>query len=475
MAPRAPAAIRVAVDRVEVGDVQRHGTERAEAAPARREEAAVLVAHVEEAVLEARRVPVGEDAVDPRAPVAGVLGVRPLAVAEHHELAGRDPVAVVARVRERRVPAPAAPEQPQLPALLDRVRVGVAEATGDVRADLVDRAPVVDRMRRDRHPVAHLALLIPRQEVPGVRGEEDDEVAVGPEHERRVVVVVAPEPAVDQLLAQLAGLGEAGDPHVAGRRDPAGERVAVMRDRARVAEVRPRARAQLTIRHIATLRLAARLGQVLLAGLDQDRLALDLVAHRHDALGDLGQRARARVLYEPLRAAHGRRAVLAAGTERAGAIAPQLARLRLLLRSARAPAATGRQRLVQRQVRRAAGLRDLEDAVIELGRLPRLRGQLDDAVLGVDSRAERDALRCVDLDELVRPGLLHQHLAADRLHDDPLPGHGRRLGRWRRSWAGRGCRRGLLLLWRRHGEAPLHRLASDRADGERVHAVGQPG
>src|SRR3954466_6777798 len=75
MAPRAPAAIRVAVDRVEVGDVQRHGTERAEAAPARREEAAVLVAHVEEAVLEARRVPVGEDAVDPRAPVAGVLGV----------------------------------------------------------------------------------------------------------------------------------------------------------------------------------------------------------------------------------------------------------------------------------------------------------------------------------------------------------------------------------------------------------------
>src|SRR4051794_20627026 len=158
-----------------------------------------------------------------------------------------------------------------------------------------------------------------------MRGEEHHEVAVAAERERRVVVIVAPQPAVDQPLAQLAGLAEAGDPDVARRRDPAGERVAVMRDRARVAEVRPRARAQLTIRHGTTLRLAAKLGRVLLAGLERARLALDVVAHRLHALGDLGQRPGARVLHEPRRTAYGCRAVLPARAERTRAVPPQLA------------------------------------------------------------------------------------------------------------------------------------------------------
>src|SRR5262249_3156559 len=116
---------------------------------------------------------------------------------------------------------------------------------------------------------------------------------------------------------------------------------------------------------------ASRLGEIALAGLEQDRLALDVVAHRHDALGDPGQRAGARVLNEPCRSPDCRRAVLPARAERAGAVTPQLARLRLLhLGRRRRLLAAWRQRLDEGQVRRAAGLRDLEDAVVELRLLP---------------------------------------------------------------------------------------------------------
>src|ERR687887_656387 len=92
---------------------------------------------------------------------------------------------------------------------------------------------------------------------------------------------------------------------------------------------------------------APRLGQVLLAGLEQDRLALDVVAHGDHALLDLGERAGARVLDQPLSAADRGRGVLAARAEGARAVAPELARLRLLRARLRALAAR-RERLVWR-------------------------------------------------------------------------------------------------------------------------------
>ena len=402
-------------------------------------------------------MPVGEDAVDSRGAVADVLRVRALPVAEHDELARRDPVAVVARVRERRVPAAAAPEQPQLPALPDRVRVGVAEAAGHVRADRVDRAPVVDRVRRDRHPVAHLALAVARQEVARVRGEEHDQVAVGPEHERRVVVVVAPEPAVDQPLAQLAGLGEARDPHVAGRRDPAGERVAVVRDRARVAEVRPRARAQLTIRHAATLRLAARLGQVLLARLEQDRLALDVVAHRHDALGRPWSACPAQESCTSHLVPRTVAALYCPRVRNEPEPSPHSLRVFGFFLAAARAASARRQRLVERQVGDAAGLRDLEDAVVERRRLGRALA-VSSTTPAFVSTVEPSGMPCdaSTSTNWLLPGFFTSTLPLTGCTDDRLPGHGRR--RRASAWASAvGVGVGCCWLRRRHGEAALHR------------------
>ena len=161
--PGAPAAIAVAVDRVELGRVQWQARERPEPPPARGVERAVLVARIPQARLPRARMGVGEEAVDAVAPVAAVLRVRPLLVAEVHELARRDPVvAAVARVGERRVPVPPAPEQPQLVALLDRVRVGVAEPAGHVGVDGVDTTELGDRVRVQARPVAHPADLARR-------------------------------------------------------------------------------------------------------------------------------------------------------------------------------------------------------------------------------------------------------------------------------------------------------------------------
>src|SRR5262245_24958378 len=78
-------------------------------------------------------------------------------------------------------------------------------------------------------------------------------------------------------------------------------------------------------------RLAPWLGAVRVRRSQDDRLVPDVVAHRHDAPGHARERPGAGVLDEPLRATHGRGAVLAAGAEGAGAVAPQLARLGLLL------------------------------------------------------------------------------------------------------------------------------------------------
>ena len=83
--------------------------------------------------------------------------------------------------------------------------------------------------------------------VPRVRREEDHDVPVVAEDERRVVVVVAPEALKDHALGELAVGRVAGDPDVPGRRDPARERVAAVRDRPRVTEVRPGTGSELAV------------------------------------------------------------------------------------------------------------------------------------------------------------------------------------------------------------------------------------
>src|SRR4051812_18482031 len=60
---------------------------------------------------------------------------------------------------------------------------------------------------------------------------------------------------------------------------------------------------------------SAPLGDVLLACLAQDSLALHEVADLDLAACDAGERRRAGVLHEPLRPAHGRRAELPLGAE----------------------------------------------------------------------------------------------------------------------------------------------------------------
>ena len=99
-----------------------------------------------------------------------------------------------------------------------------------------------------------------------------------------------------------------------------------------------------TIRHApARAASAPGPGQVALARGDGDRLVPDVVADLDRAADDAGQGAGAAVLHEPLRAAHGGRAVLARRPEGALAVAPEVALARLLLgrRARRAPARRG--------------------------------------------------------------------------------------------------------------------------------------
>ena len=107
---------------------------------------------------------------------------------------------------------------------------------------------------------------------------------------------------------------------------------------------------------------------VALAGAQEDRLVLHVVADASPPpCGDPGERAGAGVLDEPFGPADGRGAVLAAGAERARAVAPELARLGLLRGGARALRASG-----SRAARSASSvvsppdLRELEQAVVEL-------------------------------------------------------------------------------------------------------------
>ena len=99
--------------------------------------------------------------------------------------------------------------------------------------------------------------------------------------------------------------------------------------------------------------------------------------------------------------------------------------------------------LDQRQVRDPARLRDLEDPVVERGGLRR-RARLGDrrerhpALARVHGRADRDALRDVQLLERSRPRDLHQDGAARGRDDDRPVDHG---GRGRRDRRRRGRRR----------------------------------
>ena len=245
--PRATALVGVVVDVVEPGRVQRHVVQRPQPPATRGEQLPSLEAQVVKAVLPVLRVPVGEDPVD-RVVAPDVLRVGPLCVAELDELARWRPLVAVVRPRERRVPRPAAPEEPDAAPEPDRVGVRVAQAAGHVHLDGPHPAELADRVRVQRDHVAHDAGDAGRRQVvPGVRREEDDDVPVLAEDERRVVVVVAPQALEDHLLRQPPLLRQARDPHVPRRRDPARERVPVVGDRARVAEVRPGSRSELTV------------------------------------------------------------------------------------------------------------------------------------------------------------------------------------------------------------------------------------
>ncbi len=251
MSPRPPAAVGIAVDEVELLERHRHRGQARDPAPAHGKEVVGLVAHVGEAVLEGHRMTVGEDPVDVRLAVADVLRVRPLPGGGADELARTRPVAQVLGVGEGRIPAAAAPEQPQLVALHHRVGIREAERARHV-GNGVDRAPAVDRVRVLGDPVAHEGGDPGRRQVVArVRGEEHDQPPVAQEDERGVVVVVTAEPLEQHVLGELAALRQPRHPHVARRRDPARERVAVVRDGARVSEIRPCARSELPTRHCA--------------------------------------------------------------------------------------------------------------------------------------------------------------------------------------------------------------------------------
>src|SRR3954447_1439642 len=124
-------------------------------------------------------------------------------------------------------------------------------------------------------------------------------------------------------------------------------------------------------------------------------LALDVVAHRDDALRDLRGRRIAAVGHQPLRAADRRRAVAPLRAEVALPVTPELARL-LLRGSARGLLGLRTaQRLGQRERRPRLGalrLADLEQPVEEVGG-PALPGrdQRDLALAGVDGRPDRQA------------------------------------------------------------------------------------
>ena len=159
-----------------------------------------------------------------------------------------------------------------------------------------------------------------------------------------------------------------------------------------------------------SVQLPARPRDVAPAGAHDDRSLLDLVAH-----GDTPLRTRVSVpahesCDEPLRAADGRGAVACRSSGRSPSRHPTAcATSSWPPRAARARFGQRLHQLLdQREVGDPARLRDPEDAVVELRGLRRRarpgdRGQLDDALPRVDGRADRDALRRVEVDEALLP------------------------------------------------------------------------
>ena len=235
------------------GEAQRQVRERADHAAVRGVEAAVLEADEVQRALERRRVPVGERDQDRAVGRAGVLRVRPhaprpAAVLEAgrraaHERPRPGPVAPVGGRREVRRPARAAHEQVEPVTRHHRVRIRVAEPASGAERDRTRRLPSRrPRPTAARHAVAHPAAAVARVEVAAVRRGERVQ-ALAEEHEAGVVVVVGlerleqrPQPAATRLEVEVLDHG----PAVGA--DAAGEDVALVRHRARIAEVRPRAR-----------------------------------------------------------------------------------------------------------------------------------------------------------------------------------------------------------------------------------------
>ena len=163
--PRAPVPGRVGVDAVEVGEAQRQVGERAEPPAVGAVRRVALDPDVVEARVVRRRMAVGQRGDDGLARALGVLRVRPDALLQLAEAAGRaldqrlrrGPVAAVLRPGEVRLPARPAHEQVEPRAGLDEVRVGVAETAARAVRDAGDRPPVAAVASRPR-PVAHHAV-----------------------------------------------------------------------------------------------------------------------------------------------------------------------------------------------------------------------------------------------------------------------------------------------------------------------------
>ena len=213
--------------------------------------------------------------------------------------------------------------------------------------------------------------------------------------------------------------------------------------------------------------IASVFASVALALAQDDGLLLDLVAHRDDALRDPRQRAGAAVLDEPLGAADGRGAVLAAWCGTCPCRRPTACASSASWRRPRGPAWARASGSLSVELRDRAGLGDLEDAVVELRRLghaARLRHRREHRrrPCGVDRRAERDRpVEASSSSNFELPGAWHEDRAADLADDDGLVEDRRRGGRRR----GRG-RRG--RRWASASASPAAAAGCDVLVGARV-------
>jgi hypothetical protein len=270
--PPAPTGRGESVDPVDLPDPQREVAHGADPAPVGAVEAARLVAHVVEACAVRHRVGVRHHHVDRPVSPADVLRVRALVAVTDHERSRLHPAEAVLGVGERRVPVPAAPEQPQFVLAGDWVGVRVAESSGRVRPDVVLRAQAgLDVVEAPRRAVVHFALAVERVVAPGMGRVERPHVPA-PEDEARVVVVVDLGVAMHDHLHGASGLAvDLVDDDLAAPGHAADEHPIAVCERARVAEVRPRAVVQMRRGHRARARDRAQGLRRTVCGLRQRR------------------------------------------------------------------------------------------------------------------------------------------------------------------------------------------------------------